>query len=325
MPLISVIVPAYNAEKTIQATIESVLKQTFTDFELLVVDDGSSDSTVAIVANIADARVRLIAGEHAGASASRNRGFAQSNGELVAFLDADDLWTPDKLAAQLAALQNNADVAVAYSWTDFIDEKGQFLRKGSRSTYSGNVYDKTLVGSFLGNGSNALIRREAVAEVGGYDESLAAGQDRDLYIRLAVRYPFVCVPMVQNLYRVSTGSISSNVKQSQEARLQVIEKAFAIAPDSLQPLKRISLSNHYKYHICKALEGSPTKDQSWLATQYLWQAIRNDPAFFKTRVIWKVILKILVVLSLHPDRADRVLGRWKQLFNTATLLGYLKG
>ncbi len=325
MPLISIIIPAYNAEQTIQETIESALKQTFTDFELIVVDDGSSDSTVEIVSNIADPRVRLIASAHAGASASRNQGFSQSTGEFVAFLDADDLWTSDKLEAQLLALQNNPDAYVAYSWTDFVDEKGQFLRKGSRSTHSGNVYTHILLGSFLGSGSNALIRRQAVIEVGGYDESLAAGQDRDLYIRLAARYPFVSIPLVQNLYRVSEQSISANISRSQQARLQVIENAFAIAPDSFQSLKPISLSNHYKYHVCKALEGLPSKSESWLATQYLWRATINDPTLLKTRVIWKILLKISVVLFFHPKHANRLMSRWKKLFDTATLLGYLKG
>lgn len=324
MSLISVIIPAYNAEKTIQETIGSVLQQTFTDFEIIVVDDGSSDSTVDVVSNITDSRVKVIAGSHAGASASRNLGFVRSMGEFVAFLDADDIWTPDKLEAQLAALKNNPKAYVAYSWTNFIDEEGKFLRKGSRATCIGNVYDKILVANFLGNGSNVLIKREAIETVGGYDESLSAGQDRDLYIRLAAQYEFVVVPSPQNLYRVSQKSISSNITNSQVARLQVIEKAFENAPGSLKYLKRLSLSNHYKYHTLKALENCPTKYRSWIATKFIYKATKNDLDLLRKRVFWKVILKILVVCLLPSNKANGLMERFQRCFKLDALLAHMK-
>ena len=97
MCIISVIIPAYNAEKTIRETIESVIKQTFSDWELIVVNDGSQDRTVEVVSQIKDPRIKLFSIPHAGVSASRNRGFDNSVGQFIAFLDADDLWKPEKL------------------------------------------------------------------------------------------------------------------------------------------------------------------------------------------------------------------------------------
>src|SRR3569832_167033 len=115
MPLVSVIIPVYNGEKTIQYTIESVLKQTCSDFELLVINDGSQDSTLELVSSFQDDRLKVLSYPNAGLAASRNRGIASASGEYLSFIDADDLWTPNKLDSQLKALQENTEAAVAYS------------------------------------------------------------------------------------------------------------------------------------------------------------------------------------------------------------------
>ncbi|HEY9859784.1 MAG TPA: glycosyltransferase family A protein, partial [Candidatus Obscuribacterales bacterium] len=96
MPLVSVIIPAYNAETTIQETVKSVLEQSLQDFELIIVNDGSTDNTLQVLDRISDPRIKVFSYPNAGAAVSRNRGFAQATGELIAFLDADDLWTPKK-------------------------------------------------------------------------------------------------------------------------------------------------------------------------------------------------------------------------------------
>ncbi|WP_329607065.1 glycosyltransferase family A protein [Planktothrix agardhii] len=103
MPLISVIIPAYNAEKTIQETIYSVLKQTWQDFELIVINDGSQDATLEVLSSIQDPRLRILSYSNAGLASSRNRGITEATGEYISFMDADDLWTPDKLEAQFQA------------------------------------------------------------------------------------------------------------------------------------------------------------------------------------------------------------------------------
>ncbi|MCF3623160.1 glycosyltransferase family 2 protein, partial [Planktothrix agardhii] len=118
MPKISVIIPVYNGEKTIQKTIESVLQQTWQDFELIVINDGSQDATLEILSSIQDPRLRILSYSNAGLASSRNRGITEATGEYISFLDADDLWTPDKLEAQFQALEEHPEAAVAYSWTD---------------------------------------------------------------------------------------------------------------------------------------------------------------------------------------------------------------
>src|SRR4028118_518511 len=127
MPQISVIIPAYNAERTIRETIESVQQQTFLDLELIVINDGSKDRTVELVQSIKDDRLKIFSYENGGVCVARNRGIDHANGEFIAFLDADDLWTPDKLELQAAALKQHPEAGVAYSWTYFmdVDEQGE--------------------------------------------------------------------------------------------------------------------------------------------------------------------------------------------------------
>jgi len=324
MPLISVIIPAYNAEKTILATIESILQQTFADFELIVINDGSQDATLELVSGVKDPRLQVFSFPNAGLAASRNRGVACAKGEYISFIDADDLWTPDKLELQLQALQTNPEAAVAYSWTDCIDEAGQFLRSGSHMSVSGDVYAQLLLVNFLESGSNVLIRQQALREIGDSDESLAAGQDRELFLRLAAKYHFVAVPQTQILYRVSAQAISSDVDKAGTSRLQVIEQVFAQAPESLQYLKKINIANTCKYHTFKALEGSTAQCQTGAAAKFFWCSLQNDPALFRKRVTWKVLLKIIILSVLPSQFAELLLQRNPGLADVSALLNHMK-
>ncbi len=312
MPLISVIIPAYNAEKTITETIESVLNQTFSDFEIVAIDDGSTDATLETMENVHDPRIRLFSQVNSGAQQTRNRGLANAVGDYVAFLDADDLWTADKLEAQLNTLQASADAAVAYSWTDFIDGSGQVLRHGRRITVNGNALEKMLVSNFLESGSNPLIRRQALLDVGGFDESLSAAQDWDLYLRLAAKYPFVTVPRSQILYRISSHSISANVARMEKTCLKIIETAFSQAPEPLQPLKKKSLAYLYRYLTFQALDRPEDRKKALLAVRYLWLAIQYDPALRKDRRLVSIaLLKSAISLLFPPQYAQRFLARLK--------------
>jgi len=312
MPLISVIIPAYNSEKTIQETIESVIKQTFNDWELIVVNDGSQDRTVEIVSRIKDDRIKLFSHPNAGAPASRNRGFNNSVGQFIAFLDADDLWTTDKLESQLNALQSHPEAAVAYSWTDYIDESGNFLKQGGRVIFNGNVYSQLLVRNFLENGSNPLIKREAINDIGGFNESLKGGQDWELYLRLGEKYHFVAVEKPQILYRFSTNSISSNALRQGAECLKVIESAFKRAPASILHLKKHSLANIYKYLACKTIDSRPTQKKGLAVMRLVFLYALNDPSLKSDlKFIFVIFVKSLGFIFLPPIIYQRLLGSVK--------------
>ena len=320
MPLISVVIPVYNGAKTVQETIESVLNQTFTDFEIIVVDDGSQDNTLEVISAIPDPRIQVMQGDHAGANAARNRGLHHSSGEYVSFLDADDLWTPNKLQAQFQALQKHPEAAVAYSWTDRIDEQGNYLRQGGHLSVSGHVLAELLIANFIENGSNPLIARQAAIAVGGFDETLTACQDWDMWLKLAFRYQFAAVPESQVLYRLSTNSISSNVLALEAACRKVIDRAYNQVPASLQHLRKCSLGNVYKYLTFKAFECYPDRGKGLAAARFLLHVIINDPSMLKVDVIWKVLLKILITTLLSPQQAWAMLNRYKKSTDLNELL-----
>jgi len=314
MPRISVVIPVYSGEKTICETVNSVLNQTFSDFELIVVDDGSKDATVDILKSIQDPRLKIFDRPHAGVSASRNYGIAQAQGEFITFLDADDLWTPDKLEAQLKALERNPQAAVAYSWTNFIDESGHFLHPGLHTTADGDVYAKLLVLNFIESGSNFMVRREALDGVGGFDSSLEGFEDWDMGLRLAGRYHFVTVPVPQILYRRSTTSRSSDVFNHETAARRAIEKAYRRTPQSLQHLKRHTNAWVYEYLTHKALDGPPGRRKGFLALKFLLRAIRNDPNLLKHFIhISSLLFRIIVTILLPPRQAERLLDRIRNL------------
>jgi len=197
-PRVSVVVAAHDAERFLRPTLASVLRQTFADFELVVVDDGSRDGTAGLVRGLAaeDARLRLVTQTNRGVSAARNRGVAAARGELVAFLDHDDLWRADKLARQVAKLDATPGAGVATCFSALLDERQRCTgwRVGDRA--DGDVYRRMLACDLVSGGSVVLARRAALDAAGPFDETLALREDWDLWIRLARRSRFVTVPEV---------------------------------------------------------------------------------------------------------------------------------
>jgi len=299
-PRISVVIPAYNCEKTISKTIASVINQTFTDWELIIVNDGSTDTTLDIISQIDDSRIQIFSFDNAGGNVSRNRGLKYAVGEFISFLDADDIWTSDKLASQLKVLQENPQIAVAYSWTDYIDENDQFVVSGGRVMLKGDVYEKLLITNFLENGSNPLIKRECLISLGGFDESLPAAQDWDMWLRLATNFEFICVPSVQILYRITPNSVSSNLTRQEKACLQVINKAYQERPPKVNSNFNLSLANLYKYLTCKALQKPVSRQKALIAVRFLYYYTLYE-SLTKQGIIFigKLALKILIII-IYP-------------------------
>jgi len=324
MPLISVIIPVYNGAKTIKETIESVLQQTLTDFELIIINSDSTDGTWEIVNSIEDPRLKIFNYPKANVGINRNRGIDHATGEFITLIDADDLWTADKLEAQYQALQENPQADVAYSWTDYIDENGQYLGICSHVNWTGDVYPPMLLTNFIVTGSNVLIRSQALKEVGRFDESLTNAHDTDMWLRLAALYQFVLVPCVQILYRISPNSLSSNVGRLEIACVKVLERAFQTAPESLQYLKRHCFANLYKYLLYKTFLGEPDRRRSWIAAKFLAKTIKNDPSIITKGASLKSIIKILTIAILPSQFATDLFNKFPRIANTNTILSYLK-
>jgi glycosyltransferase involved in cell wall biosynthesis len=313
MPQISIVIPAYNAESTILETLESVLKQTFTDFEVLVINDGSTDNTQSLVEAVADPRVQIINYPNGGVCVARNRGIDLAKGDLITFLDADDLWTADKLERQWNALQEYPEAGVAYSWTYVMDmtqaKNSPTFHMSSQCQWSGNVYESLLLHNFIDSGSNVLIRREAIASVGEFDSSCAGCADWDYWIRLSVKWPFVVVPKFQIFYRRTAGSMSSNVEVMEREALIAIDKAYKSAPPELQHLKTITLSNFHRYFAQLYLQQSLKADVAAKAAHHLKIAISLYPPILSQMNTQKIVVKLLIKKIL-PKPVANYLFQW---------------
>ena len=213
--LISVIVPCYNAERTLERTLASISRQTYRHIEILIVDDGSTDGSVGLAkAFIArDSRAKLISQKNAGVAAARNAGLAVARGAFVAPIDADDLWAPEKLELQLQRF-TDPKVGLVYAWFENIDLEDRIFSGGFRFSFEGDVFAHLCDVDFVGNGSNAMMRTALVRDVGGYDSGLRAKgsegcEDWSLWLALAERCEFAVVSRPLTGYRIYRGNMSS--------------------------------------------------------------------------------------------------------------------
>ncbi|MGH1571271.1 glycosyltransferase family 2 protein [Methylobacterium sp. P31] len=237
MTTVSVVIPAFNAAPFIGRTIESVLSQTWRSLEIVVVDDGSSDDTVAIAQSCCrgDDRVRIVRQENQGVAAARNRGIQESSAHLIAFLDADDIWAPTKISEQLASLRTNEAAAVSYTGFVNINESDRLIGSPHLPSASGPVLKGLAQLNFVGNASSMLVRRSAIEEIGYFDTSLrhvnATGcEDYDFLLRLAEKFEFAVVPAPLVLYRITTASMSSNAGRMARSWSIVAERAASRSP-----------------------------------------------------------------------------------------------
>ena len=185
VPVVSVIIPSYNRGYCIARCLRSVLNQSFTDFEIIVVDDASSDDTRAQVLSIADSRIRYLAHDvNQGGAVARNSGIRIAAGEFIAFLDSDDDWQPDKLSKQLENMQRlGTRCGLSYTWLSCVNDEGtETLRINPE--IDGECFEEMLVSNFIGTFSNIVVRKSLLIEVGALDESFRSCQDWDLFIRL---------------------------------------------------------------------------------------------------------------------------------------------
>jgi glycosyltransferase involved in cell wall biosynthesis len=317
---VSVIVPAYNAEGTIRGTLDSVLAQTFRDLEVIVVDDGSSDATVAEASRIGDDRLEVLSCEHRGRSAARNRGIERARGDFISFIDADDLWIANKLESQLDALSRRPEAGIAYSWTAFLDPAGRYLFAKEPLYFEGDVQADLLASCFVASGSNVILRRECVQSVGLFDEALHCAEDWEYLLRAAASWPFVVVPEYQVLYRLPLDFGSIPGEEVERASVGVLERALQTAPPRLRRHRREYLSNLSHYVAFVYLTRSRAR-AARKAGHSLLKSIRLNPRAVLSRSTQQLLLAWLLALVLPAALARRaVIGLMRLHGRIAMLL-----
>jgi glycosyltransferase involved in cell wall biosynthesis len=229
IPGVDVIIPAYNAARFLPSAIESVVAQTYRDWRIVLVDDGSTDDTEAVIAPYASrlgARLKYIRKANGGLPAARNTAVRNSSAELLALLDADDVWLPGRLARSVEAFRGAPGVGLVYGFISRIDMDGRVMdtfagrQKGEQGWIASGIYKRTVDLPC----PTVTFRRECVEAVGLFDESLRATEDRDLWLRIAQRYEVRLVPEVIAYYRVSPNAMTTDPERMLRAQLQFIEK-----------------------------------------------------------------------------------------------------
>jgi glycosyltransferase involved in cell wall biosynthesis len=270
-PLVSVVIPAYNAEAYIEASVDSVLAQRFRDFELIVVDDGSSDSTAGLVGAYGDA-LSCIRQANGGVSRARNRGIEASRGHLVAFLDADDVWLPEKLERQVSLLKRRSDCRVCYTSATHTDPALRPI--AVERCAEGRVTTSNLLrrGNLVPAGSSSVLcDRDLLMETGGFDPGLSLCADWDMWVRLVGRTPFAGIDDPLVLYRRTPGSMSADPRVLERDTLALLAKAF---PGPETPATRARVLG-YQYRV---LSGSYLHTGLYRdALRCLGRSIRHDP------------------------------------------------
>lgn len=290
MPKVTVVIPAYNAMEFLPETLDSVLQQTFTDFEVLIVNDGSTDAIAAWFITVKDDRVRLISQANQGLSGARNTGITEARGEYIAFLDADDLWASTKLEQQVHCLDHHPEVGLVYTWTRLVDETGKPTGVKYDSQLEGNVWQQILVGDIVCSGSSAMVRRSCFDLVGGFDPDLSPAADFDMWTRIAAYYHFAVVKEFLLDYRQHSSSMSRNhLKMMQDLRI-TFEKRFQSVPLELLHLRNLAYAGMYRGLAWKCMyEGNHEE-----ASAYCQQAVLHYPAMRYTRIFLQLQLAILL-------------------------------
>jgi len=227
IPVVSVVIPMYNVEKYIEQSINSVLKQTYHHFEIILVDDGCTDNTLNIVNSFTDTRIRLVSQKNRGLSGARNTGIDAARGIYIALLDADDYWAPNKLTRHVRHLSRNPKVGISYCPSLFISEEGDLLGVGQFPKLKNITTQHVFCRNPVGNGSAAVIRRSVLTEISFFgvkrdkyrnmyfNESLRQSEDIELWTRIALntKWKFEGISAPLTYYRVNESGLSADVNK----------------------------------------------------------------------------------------------------------------
>lgn len=296
-PRVSVVIPTCQGGARIADALARLNRQTFTDFEVIVVNDGSTDGTSAVVDQLsrADSRIRLIEQDNQGIAAARNTGIAAARGDFVAFLDDDDLWNPRKLELQLARFDATPDVSVITCYSALVDSSGRLLGWRWGGIDEGDLYRTMLEWDVVSGGSVALVTRSALEESGGFDASIPHRADWDLWIRLSRSHRFASVPRMLVGYTRREGSASRNYERMIADGTRVLRKARMEDIDISDADFEAYLARDLFAIACLGL----VDDQPSAAWRYLLRAMQAAPVMILARPRrWGVVMMLALATAL---------------------------
>ncbi len=280
----TVVMPAYNAAAYLSQTIESVLSQSFTNFELIIIDDGSTDDTNKIAQEYSqkDNRVKVLSQSNQGVSATRNKGINLSQSKYIAFIDADDKWFPEKLKSHFEHLEKNPRNGVSYAKVEFLHPDGNHTGKIARGRLSKLQPQHFLYENPTMTVSNIVVRRQVFEEIGGFDCTMSYSEDMDFLFRTACSHwkiEGIDQPLLG--YRTTQGGLSSQLYKMEEGWEILMSKARAKTPELVEKHYLSARSNHLRYLARRAfrLHLSPEVGVDFLnrALNSDWRLVIREP------------------------------------------------
>ncbi len=266
-PRISVVMPIYNVEEFIAQAVQSVLDQSFKDFELICVDDGGQDASMDIVRSFADPRIRIVTQTNRGLAGARNSGIAHARGEYIALLDSDDLWHQDKLLLHYVHLNANPDIGVSYAGSRLIDRDGAVLKAAMKPKLGRVTARDILCRNPVGNGSAAVMRRSAVdlaarvhpqdpRRLCWFDEEFRQSEDIELWVRLAVKHgaTFAGIDGLLTDYRIIPGALSANVVKQYLSWTKMLRKLRSYDPQFVEQHGETARAYQLRYLARRSLQ-----------------------------------------------------------------------
>ncbi len=261
MKKVSVIIPIYGVEKYIAATLQSVLDQTYKNFEILIIDDACPDKSIQICQQFTDPRIKIIHQANRGLAGARNTGIRHAQGEYLAFLDGDDLWLPQKLEKQITHLENSPAVGVSFSRSAFIDEAGIPLGTYQMPKLQGITTPYLLGRNPIGNGSAPVVRKEVFAAIKFpdnlhgtvedfyFDEQFRQSEDMECWIRISIQtdWQIEGISEALTLYRVNSSGLSANIVKQLDSWEKVIEKTRSYAPQIINQWEKQAKAYQLQY------------------------------------------------------------------------------
>ena len=323
MPRASIVVPAFNAAATLPATLAALSRQTFADFEIVVVDDGATDDTAAIARAHPDPRLRLVRQTNRGLAGARNTGIAHARGEIIGFCDADDLWQPTKLALHVAHLDGNPHLGLSYAGSAFIDAGGRptghLQRPRLRGITAAHVFKRNPVG----NGSAAVLRRAALDAIAWrpageqardwwFDEGFRQSEDIECWLRLALTtdWEIAGIPGALTLYRLNGTGLSADTARQLESWERMVAKLAPLAPEFFARHTPAARAYQLRYLCRRAVSARDAARARALALQGARASLRplaEEPA--RTLVTWAAALTLGLAGSDRFARAEAALLR----------------
>lgn len=309
-PFYSVVVPCYRCAGTITLTVESVLGQSFDDFEIILVNDGSPDNTLEVLHQLEkrDARIKVFSQDNGGVSSARNLGIREARGEVIAFLDSDDVWVPKKLARHFDLFNERGDVSVSYAQIRFLTPEGAPTAVTSNRPVDGLDVTILLAENVACTTSNLLARREVFERVGHFDESLDFDEDKEWLFRAFISGETMRgIDEVLTGYRTSPGGLASDPAQMEEEWLRYVEIVRERAPDAVAKAfpaaKAIFLRNLARRCLRLGMKGRT-------AIRYFIRAVRSSPRAIRTEPRrWIMTGAASLAVAILPSRFGTKLMR----------------